>query len=206
MHGKCTFFTESGINVHVMTKIRVNTLSIWQHCISKEIVTLGDWTEIFKTMKCLCQIVADFKFCLQFCIGLLVFISGVKCTVEEYGYCTKLNGCNKNEMEENLYTQGKVAANNRIFFKRFFIVLSLEIIPFLINFLINFNAENNENWVEFKGRISQSLLDYKPCLFKNCSCFTDLVIEDLKAFKHVGITKSMLDKAKDRSVNPYLHI
>ncbi|XP_046459242.1 O-glucosyltransferase rumi homolog [Daphnia pulex] len=116
-------------------------------------------------MECLCQIVVDFKLCLQFYIGLLVFIFGVKCTgtVEEFGYCTKLNGCNQNEVEENMYTQ-----------------------------------ENNENWVEFKGHISQSLLDYKPCLFKNCSCFTNLVIEDLKAFKDVGITKSMLDKAKDR--------
>jgi hypothetical protein len=81
-------------------------------------------------MECLCQIVVDFKLCLQFYIGLLVFIFGVKCTgtVEEFGYCTKLNGCNQNEMEENMYTQGKIGkitANNRIFFKRFFIVLSL---------------------------------------------------------------------------------
>jgi hypothetical protein len=72
-------------------------------------------------------------------------------------------------------------------------------------FFYNFCVEHHEKWIEFKSQISQALLDYKPCPSKKCSCFTQLVIEDLKTFQHIGITRSMLEKAKDRSVNPYLH-
>ena len=57
---------------------------------------------------------ADVKLFLQIYIGLLVFILSVKCRVEEHGYCTKLDGCNENELEEKLDTLGKGTANNRI--------------------------------------------------------------------------------------------
>nr|CAG4641759.1 EOG090X07KN [Eurycercus lamellatus] len=62
----------------------------------------------------------------------------------------------------------------------------------------NFYSEDSEEeWMDIKGKISKALAEYKPCEHHNCSCFTDLVTEDLKVFKD-GITKNMLDKAKER--------
>ncbi|XP_057379898.1 O-glucosyltransferase rumi homolog [Daphnia carinata] len=58
--------------------------------------------------------------------------------------------------------------------------------------------EISEKWSEFTELISKASADYKPCLFQNCSCITPVVDEDLKVFQHTGITKIMLDNAKDR--------
>nr|CAG4649396.1 EOG090X07KN [Scapholeberis mucronata] len=61
----------------------------------------------------------------------------------------------------------------------------------------NDRNDENEPWTGFRSKISQALASYEPCQFKNCSCFTQLVTEDLKLFQN-GITKKMIDKAKER--------
>nr|CAG4637073.1 EOG090X07KN [Ceriodaphnia reticulata] len=60
-----------------------------------------------------------------------------------------------------------------------------------------YTEENNGNWIEFKSQISLAMAKYVPCEFSNCSCFIQLVTEDLNIFQH-GITKNMIDRAKER--------
>lgn len=68
----------------------------------------------------------------------------------------------------------------------------------LKSYLLNI-IDENEPWKEFRSKISQALGSYEPCQFKNCSCFTQLVTEDLKLFQN-GITKKMMDKARERYI------
>nr|CAG4643261.1 EOG090X07KN [Ilyocryptus agilis] len=60
------------------------------------------------------------------------------------------------------------------------------------------NGEENEDiWAEFKNKMTEAVAEYKPCPYKNCSCFTELVAEDLKPFIN-GISKTLLEKAQAR--------
>ena len=43
-------------------------------------------------------------------IGVFLFLIEVKCEIGEHGYCTNRDGCNRNEIEENLYNPGRYTA------------------------------------------------------------------------------------------------
>jgi len=55
-----------------------------------------------------------------------------------------------------------------------------------------------DQWAEYKDQIKRAVANFKPCAHKNCSCYTDLVAADLAPFDKDGITRSMLDKARER--------
>jgi len=58
-------------------------------------------------------------------------------------------------------------------------------------------ANQDEKWNHFKQKISTALSGFESCQSENCSCFTNLVNEDLKVFQG-GITKDSLIKSTER--------
>nr|CAG4638501.1 EOG090X07KN [Cyclestheria hislopi] len=57
----------------------------------------------------------------------------------------------------------------------------------------------NDRWEGHVKKISQALLQYKPCQLKNCSCYTDMITNDLIIFKD-GITEELIHKANERGI------
>nr|CAG4640923.1 EOG090X07KN [Eulimnadia texana] len=58
-------------------------------------------------------------------------------------------------------------------------------------------SEKNNKWTKYINLIENSLNNYVPCPFSNCSCYTDLISEDLETFRN-GISRQDVEKAKER--------
>ena len=110
-----------------------------------------------------------------FILSVLIFAAAA---AGEDGYCTK-DGCDDVENLKSIHCTADA------------------FLAVLLSCLLTGTDDDGEDWSDFKKKISIAMAEYVPCKYQNCSCFTDLVKEDLKPFK-TGITRDMLEKAKAR--------
>lgn len=61
-----------------------------------------------------------------------------------------------------------------------------------------YSKDLNERYHKYYAAIEDAEKVFKPCNNTNCACFTEVITRDLKPFKKKGITKELIETARNR--------